>query len=171
MFFTQLIGKQVFAARGLLLLVAGTVVLAVGCNRGGTKPTVPALGQGKQAIGVLNDAARVMETIKDKATLEAARPELQAIGVRLKTQTPLLATTIFLSKEAPGMPREMAEQMAAHVQKDPKFQPYLADANLLLADPEFRPAYRRYNQAMAKVQQVPEANAIVLESLQIKFGE
>jgi hypothetical protein len=139
-------------------------------NGGGITIPPIVLPEVKPGVQILNDAADILETIKDKPSLDAAQPKLHAVGLRMEQHKPVLATAIFLSKEAPGMPPMIAEQIAASVEKDPKFQPYLVDGKALLADPTFRPAYRRYNKALMAAFGVPGAQEMILREFQIKFA-
>jgi hypothetical protein len=135
-------------------------VVALGCDApGGTKSTGATASA--SPVQVLADAADVIATIKDPASLEAAKTKLAALKPRFDAVRPLLTTTVYLSGEFPVPGPQAKAQMAKAARENPEFKPYLADAEKLAADPNFKTTYRRYNESLRSAQKVPGAITVI----------
>lgn len=132
----------------------------------------PAVAQTRPAVKVMAEVADVIGTIRDKASLEAARPRLKALEPRFQEHQPVLVAAAYLSGQAiPGLNPKMAAELAKQVEHDPEFQPYLPEARAVLADPAFLPTQRRYVAALRQAAAVPGgAEAVLPLQVQTKPG-
>jgi hypothetical protein len=162
------------ARAGSLLALLAAAMLLIGCKPPtGTQPSTggPANPQGNDGpIEVLSEAADVIETIKDPASLQAARPKLAALKGRFARIRPLLTTAVYISGEFPLPDPKAKAEMARQARANPEFKPFLAPAEALIRDPRFRKTYRRYNRAVRQAQRVPGASTAISENLQMPGG-
>jgi hypothetical protein len=146
--------------RSIMVACTALCVLSLGCDAPhAAKPSAAVAAA--NPIQVLMEAADVIATIKDPASLEAAKPKLAALKPRFEAVRPLLTTTVYLSGEFPVPDPRAKAQMAKAARENPEFRPYLAEAEKLAADPNFKTTYRRYNDSLRRAQSVPGAITVI----------
>jgi hypothetical protein len=173
--------------RQLMLLLMLSAGLLAGCKKSSRSdpessapagnplmPQIPGLtpqAQGNPALRILSDIADAIEPITDQKSLEAARPKLQALVPRFQQHRPVIVTAAYLSGKAiPRLDPRMARQLAQQVEQNPEFQPHLASARALIADPAFAQVSARYVAALQKLARIPGGSEAVLP-LQVQAGK
>lgn len=153
--------------RHLAIVAFMSTVIVAACKKsteqssdsGSPAPVV----QTRPAIKVMAEVADAIGTIKDKASLDAARPRLKALEPRYQEHRPVLVAAAYLSKKAvPGLSPKEAAQLVKLVEQDPQIQPYLAEARALMADPAFAATQQRYIAALRQAGSVPGGPEAIL---------
>jgi len=144
----------------MALVLAVVSVIAAGCSKSPGKTDTgkqPRSGgnatSGNEPIAIFNDAADVLESIRDKPSLQAAESKLAAIGQRLQPIKPVVTTAIYLGRLAPGIPPQLQGQLEQQVRNDPDFAPHISDGEALAKNGQFRNAYKHYNSALRQAEQ------------------
>jgi len=121
----------------------------------------------KEAIRLLDEAAALIETVKDGESRRAAYEPAAALGKRALPYVPVLQTAMFLSGEAADRPRDVQANIKRAAETGDDYKKYRTEARAVLADPAFLPAFRRYKGAIATAIKVEDAESLILRPLQI----
>lgn len=129
---------------------------------GRTNPVAPA---SNGAIATLNKTAEILESVTDAASAARAKPRLAALKTSIQQARPVWVTACYLCGELPITDPRVKADLARAARTDPKFKPHLNQAEALVANPQFRPAFRRYRQALDRIRTVPGGENLAREYL------